>query len=325
MYDYGLSVLSHYGLTASGTMRVRGALLCHTEQGDKLISEFGTASEKLEQRYLLQCRIMESGLLRCDQLLRNEEGAIVTRGDDGGMYIVRNWYPGRECETGNSEDLIRASDALARLHTAAHLPMKTEYRKESLVEECRRRNAEIRRIRKYLQKKKKKNEFEKLLMASAEPYLEQGEQTAAELASSSYEKLRERADAEGSVCHGEFSQHNILLENDRGETAVNFDKWNFDLQVADLGYFMRKILEKHSWSERAADRILNAYSARKPLDESEIENLRLYLSYPWKYWKLANRYYGNRKSWISGRNTEKLKALNAQQADWLRFVRRSSF
>ena len=67
MYDYGLSVLSHYGLTASGTMRVRGALLCHTEQGDKLISEFGTAAEKLEQRYLLQCRITESGLLRCDQ------------------------------------------------------------------------------------------------------------------------------------------------------------------------------------------------------------------------------------------------------------------
>ena len=70
MYDYGLSVLSHYGLTASGTMRVRGALLCHTEQGDKLISEFGTAAEKLEQRYLLQCRITESGLLRSDSAER---------------------------------------------------------------------------------------------------------------------------------------------------------------------------------------------------------------------------------------------------------------
>ena len=80
-------------------------------------------------------------------------------------------------------------------------------------------------------------------------------------------KLRQRADEEGAVCHGEFSQHNILLENGRGETAVNFDKWNFDLQVADLGYFMRKILEKHGWSERAAERILNAYSARRPLDE----------------------------------------------------------
>ena len=156
MYDYGLSVLSHYGLTASGTMRVRGALLCHTEQGDKLISEFGTAAEKLEQRYLLQCRITESGLLRCDQILRNEEGALATRGDDGGTYIVRNWYSGRECETGNSEDLIRASDALARLHTAAHLPVKMEYRRESIVEECIRHNVEIRKIRKYLQQKRRK-------------------------------------------------------------------------------------------------------------------------------------------------------------------------
>ena len=288
-------------------------------------SEFGTAAEKLEQRYLLQCRITESGLLRCDQILRNEEGALATRGDDGGTYIVRNWYPGRECETGNSEDLIRASDALARLHTAAHLPVKMEYRRESIVEECIRHNVEIRKIRKYLQTKKKKNEFEKLLLASAGPYLEQGERAAAEMKASSYEKLRQRADEEGAVCHGEFSQHNILLENGRGETAVNFDKWNFDLQVADLGYFMRKILEKHGWSERAAERILNAYSARRPLDEGEIETLRLYLSYPWKYWKLANRYYGSRKSWISGRNTEKLKTLNAQQADWLRFVKGSFF
>ena len=40
---------------------------------------------------------------------------------------------------------------------------------------------------------------------------------------------------------------------------------------------------------------------------------------------MANRYYGSRKSWISGRNTEKLKTLNAQQADWLRFVKGSFF
>ena len=189
MYDYGLSVLSHYGLTASGTMRVRGALLCHTEQGDKLISEFGTAAEKLEQRYLLQCRITESGLLRCDQILRNEEGALATRGDDGGTYIVRNWYPGRECETGNSEDLIRASDALARLHTAAHLPVKMEYRRESLVEECIRHNVEIRKIRKYLQTKKEEKLSSKNLAAGKRRSVSgTGRAAAAEMKASSYEK-----------------------------------------------------------------------------------------------------------------------------------------
>ena len=173
--------------------------------------------------------------------------------------------------------------------------------------------------------KKEKNEFEKLLLASAGPYLEQGERAAAEMKASSYEKLRQRADEEGAVCHGEFSQHNILLENGRGETAVNFDKWNFDLQVADLGYFMRKILEKHGWSERAAERILNAYSARRPLDEGEIETLRLYLSYPWKYWKLAKPLLRKQKIVDIRAEYGELKTLNAQQADWLRFVKGSFF
>ena len=241
MYDYGLSVLSHYGLTASGTMRVRGALLCHTEQGDKLISEFGTAAEKTGAAVSSTVPHHGVGLLRCDQILRNEEGALATRGDDGGTYIVRNWYPGRECETGNSEDLIRASDALARLHTAAHLPVKMEYRRESIVEECIRHNVEIRKIRKYLQTKKKKNEFEKLLLASAGPYLEQGERAAAEMKASSYEKTAAAGRTKKAPsATGNSASTIILLENGRGETAVNFDKWNFDLQVADLGYFMRK-------------------------------------------------------------------------------------
>ena len=82
---------------------------------------------------------------------------------------------------------------------------------------------------------------------------------------------------------------------------------------------VRKILEKHGWSERAAERILNAYSARRPLDEGEIETLRLYLSYPWKYWKLANHYYTHNKAVISGKNVEKLRTLIHQKKQWEEF------
>ena len=95
MYDYGLSVLSHYGLTASGTMRVRGALLCHTEQGDKLISEFGTAAEKLEQRYL--STVPHHGVGGSCGAIRfcgTKRERLQRAGDDGGTYIVRNWSPG---------------------------------------------------------------------------------------------------------------------------------------------------------------------------------------------------------------------------------------
>ena len=203
--------------------------------------------------------------------------------------------------------------------------MKMEYRRESIVEECIRHNVEIRKIRKYLQTKKKKNEFEKLLLASAGPYLEQGERAAAEMKASSYEKLRQRADEEGAVCTGNSASTIFCWKTAEAKrrsistSGTSISRWQI------LAILCGKFWKNNGWSERAAERILNAYSARRPLDEGEIETLRLYLSYPWKYWKLANRYYGSRKSWISGRNTEKLKTLNAQQADWLRFVKGSFF
>ncbi len=91
-------------------------------------------------------------------------------------------------ETGNSEDLIRASDALgAATYGCSSAGIDTMIQREEMPlsegihrEECIRHNVEIRKIRKYLQTKKKKNEFEKLLLASAGPYLEQGERAAAE-------------------------------------------------------------------------------------------------------------------------------------------------
>ena len=69
---------------------------------------------------------------------------------------------------------------------------------------------------------------------------------------------------------------------------TNFDKWNFDIQVGDLYRFMRKILEKHQWDLDLGRKILLAYQQVRPLSREEVENLRIRLSYPDKYCKLAN-------------------------------------
>ena len=45
MYDYGLSTLEQYHLTARASWRTRGALLCQTEKGLLILREF-TGSEK---------------------------------------------------------------------------------------------------------------------------------------------------------------------------------------------------------------------------------------------------------------------------------------
>ena len=211
MYDNGVGVLSQYGLTAITTCKGRGAMLCETETGWKSIQEFGGARNKLELQCQLQEQLMRSGAVQTDCPLRNETGELVSQGEDGLFYVVREWHPGKECDTRSIPEIRRAASAMARLHKAACLPLQKEYEKESLISECTRHNAEIRKIKKYISKKQKKNTFEKLLLGSADEFLEQGEAAVEELKQSDYEQLREQARVRGNICHGEFNQLNILI------------------------------------------------------------------------------------------------------------------
>ena len=51
--------------------------------------------------------------------------------------------------------------------------------------------------------------------------------------------------------------------------------------------------------------MLREYSRVRPLSEEEREDFRVRLSYPEKFWKLADHYYGSRKSWIPEKKCRK--------------------
>lgn len=103
--------------------------------------------------------------------------------------------------------------------------------------------------------------------------------------------------------------------------ATGFDHWSFGIQMSDLYRFMRKILEKHGWDSRLAEKMLDAYSAERPVSSDELDYLKIRFIYPDKYWKLANYYYSHNKAWISEKNTEKMKTLIRQKERWDRFGR----
>ena len=61
MYDYGLSVLEQYGLAASTSGRVRGALLCRTEKGPVVLREFHGSEKKLAMQQMLLMKLQDEG------------------------------------------------------------------------------------------------------------------------------------------------------------------------------------------------------------------------------------------------------------------------
>lgn len=320
MYDYGLSVLEQYELTAKTTYRGRGAIICDTQDGLKIIREYRGSQKKLELLKTLQDQIHEAGIMKVDYIRENREGSVISTDRDKIPYVVRDWYMGRECDTKSKADILDSASLLARLHKVMRMPLQENYLKESLVDECQRHNRELRKIAKFIQKKQKRNSFENMLANSMKDFIRHGEMALSALEHSQYVNLREQSMKEGCICHGEYNQHNILWV-DSEPIVVNADKWNFDTQITDLYQFMRKIMEKHNWDVKLGQMMIECYHKEKPLTKAELINLQIRLAYPWKFWKLVNYYANNNKVWISGKNTEKLEKLNKQKESWQFFVK----
>ena len=177
---------------------------------------------------------------------------------------------------------------------------------------------EMKKIRRFIRKKGAVNSFEKDYLKSVEWFLQKGEEAAAMLETTDYKNLRQQSLQSGSICHGEYNQHNVLMLG-KNTAVTNFSHWSFDVQMADLYRFMRKILEKYSWDLHLAQMVLSEYVSVRPLSESEWQNLRVRFCYPEKYWKLANHYYTHNKAVISGKNVEKLRTLIYQKKQWEEF------
>ena len=127
--------------------------------------------------------------------------------------------------------------------------------------------------------------------------------------------------AGGEVTDVTVSDWLKMLKGDHLGTAVtNFGHWSFDIQVADLYRFMRKILEKYNWNLELAGEMLREYHKIRPISAEEWKNLRVRFTYPEKYWKLANYYYSHKKVWISEKNVEKLQNLIRQRETWENFA-----
>ena len=105
------------------------------------------------------------------------------------------------------------------------------------------------------------------------------------------EALYEKSMEEYCVTHGEYNYHNVLMQTEgmhsQIEATTNFDKFKRDIQVEDLYYFLRKVMEKHGWKERLGDNMLNAYSAIRPLTGAET------VSYTHLLWKFRGVYLLN--------------------------------
>jgi Ser/Thr protein kinase RdoA (MazF antagonist) len=348
MEDRSQEALKEYHLKIYNTYRARGAFLLETDCGLKLFKCFEGSKNRAVFENKVKEHLALHGYPNTDLFVKTMDDELVSQDSVGCSYIMKNWYWGEECNLKELPQIEAAASNLARLHCVL---CNVDFTKEQLehnispdlTETFDKRNRELKRVKAYIREKRQKNEFELLYLNYYDVFYEQGLTAAGRLNGSVYAKLMEEAVKERNVCHGNYTYHNIIMLKNKADAAAktyvppgwvnkqpvcaaelggggsqvattNFEKSYIGLQISDLYQFIRKVMEKNDWDILYGSNIIEAYDRVKPINREELNILYLLLLYPEKFWKITNFYYNSKKSWVSGRNIQKLNTIGEQNS-----------
>ena len=356
MEDRSQEALKRYHLKIYNIYRARGAFLLETDCGLKLYKNFEGSRNRAMFENKVKEHLLLHGYSNTDLFVKTMEDEIISEDNVGNPYIMKNWFWGEECNLKELSQIEVAASNLARLHC---ILSDVDFTKEQLehnvspdlMETFEKRNRELKRVKGYIRDKKQKNEFELSYLNYYDVFYEQGQKAASRLASSKYQELLSKAIEDRSVCHGNYTYHNIIMLKSKTDAitktyippgwinrqplsvaelgggggpiaTTNFEKSYIGLQICDLYQFIRKVMEKNDWDILYGSNMIEAYDRVKPISKQELNILYLLLLYPEKLWKITNFYYNGKKSWVSDRNIQKLNIIGEQNTKKEMFLQR---
>ncbi len=377
-------VLKEYPIAFTGRKRIRGAILLEAEDAIYTLTNYKESTRRLLFQEAVKAQLSENGYPYVDLGIPNNRGELLTRDGQGNRMLLRQWFPGRECNLWDRNDVYRAAAHLAYLHNllqgfqipsekAVILPEDFYGRRGDLSDEdgeeesfleaasmagdaeqtpaadigtedvaprgdegakediegavqgqeiqksLKKRKNEMKHAYNYIRRKKRKNEMELCILQQFQHFFEQAQEAEGCLERLDISGMLEQNIRQGSVCHGSYNYHNVLLD-DQKIITTNFQNAELGIQINDLYDFLRKTMEKNNWNPKLGTVILEAYRKTRALKREEAQLLYILLLFPEKFWKQINFYYNGKKSWMSGKNYEKLLKIAAQEGDRGKFL-----
>lgn len=320
MKEKELEILQQYDIDVKGTRKIRGAILCDTNQGLFLLKEMQCSEKRIPVLYELQVHLLQEGYKNIDLLKKNKEDMLFSVSEEGQKYIVKRWFHGKECDNKREIDIMEGVRNLALLHRIMKKRFETDLTpKEDMEKEFLRHNREMKKVRSFIRNKVGKGEFELLYLKHFDSMFEWAVHACESLQDSGYQKLLSESKEENALVHGDYNYHNILM-TPSGVVSTNFDHFYEGIQVTDLYYFLRKTLEKNQWDVELGNKMIENYNRIQPLSKEELQYIAVCIAYPEKFWKAANSYYRSSKAWIPAKSLEKLELAIRQTEEKKMFL-----
>lgn len=124
-----------------------------------------------------------------------------------------------------------------------------------------------------------------------------------------------------TLCHKDYVNKNIIIDNNMNPWIIDFDKCKIDYRVTDLCYFFRRFLRRENtkWNFFLFSYLLNIYEKISPLNFNEHIYLFSYLSFPQKHWRLCRDFCNSSTVSYENYNTL-LNKYNNQSENHTNFI-----
>lgn len=305
-----IEILEKYPVKVHQMYKSRGGLCCETDSGLFVLRELIGCEERIIYLDKLLQEIKKYNFINVDGYVKNKEGGYAVSAFDGKKYILKNWFNGSECDVKKDLEIVKAVKNMAVLHNCLEKAYNQvgKYKQTAidLKDECQKHNKEINKVKNYIEKGKRRSEFEVCFRKNVDAFYEQGEKVIEML------EKQEKAEDIDAICHGDYIHHNII-NTQNGMVTLNFERFKNSSQMIDLYNFMRKVMEKRNWNKEIGMMMIQEYEKKRKIDITQKQFLYYRLAYPEKFWKIANHYYNSNKAWIPDKITMKIKRIENQE------------
>ena len=302
----------------------KGVYYLRTNKGERCLKKINYGPQKLLFVYGAKEHLNSNGFSNVDNYFLNIEGEPYALVNED-LYTLSTWLDGRECDFHNIEEVIIAAKTLAKMHEASkgyeppeNSKLKSDLGRWNHLMEKRIKSLD--KMRDMLRKKSNKSDFDIVYLKSMEFYKEIGTKALKTLEESAYYELCAKAELEKSFCHHDFTYHNIILNDNMDVHVIDFDYCKRELRTFDISNFMIKVLKRVEWNMDFARAILDSYNAVSILKPEEYKVLYVFLQFPQRYWRLANRYYYNEVNWGQNTFAGKLESIINERDKYLEFI-----
>ena len=224
-------VVKQYPVQLIGKRRIRGAILLEAKEGLFTLVHYKEGDRKLLFQEKVKQELIRQGYPFIDEGIRNNSQDLLTKDSMGNRWLLKRWYPGRECNLRDEADMIQATEHLAKLHTLMRCPANDT---EELLEDeitsdkdlqvlLERHMREMKRVYNYIRGKKKRNEMEICILNLFQKFYDQAGFANMYIDEIDYHSLFSQCIRERRVYHGSYNYHNIIFQ-EKQIITTNFEE-----------------------------------------------------------------------------------------------------